>query len=138
MNWSQSDDYAIRTLVDLAAHPDARIREIAARTAIPVAHLAKVVQALARAGLVETTRGRAGGTRLARDAGQITLLQVVQAMQGPLSFRRCPRRGNGCPLNPDCALHRMTLELEDAFATKLERVRVADLVRSCNLPELSA
>ena len=132
MNWSQADDYAVRALVDLAGHPDARIREISGRTAIPPDHLAKVIQALARAGLVETTRGRGGGVRLAREAGAISLREVIEAIQGPLRFLRCPRRGKGCPLNTDCAVYRLCVDLDDAFTAKLQRVRIADLVHSCS------
>ena len=132
MNWGQADDYAIRVLVDLAMHPGARIREIAARTAVPGAVLAKLIQMLARAALVETTRGRGGGVRLARDPGAISLREVVEAVEGPLDFWRCPLRGKGCPRNPDCAVYRLSVDLHDAFSAKLERVRIADLLHRCS------
>jgi Rrf2 family transcriptional regulator, nitric oxide-sensitive transcriptional repressor len=131
VNWTQADDYALRTLVDLAVYPGARIREIAARTAIPGAHLAKVIQTLARAGLVETTRGRGGGVRLARDPGAISLLEVVEAIQGPLCFLRCPRQGEGCPIHTDCAIYRLCVELDDTVSARLQRVRIADLLHTC-------
>src|SRR5215212_8760506 len=101
MNLGQVEDYAVRALVDLAAHPEARVREIAARTAIPGSHLAKVIQALARSGLVETTRGRLGGVRLARAPQEVTIREVVEAVQGPLRLRRCPLRGQSCPRDPN-------------------------------------
>lgn len=139
VNWSQTDDHALRILVDVAAHPDAPIREIASRTTIPSALVAKVVQTLARAALVETIRGRGGGVRLARDPAAISLLEVVEAIQGPFRFLRCPRRGQGCPRNPGCAVYRLCLELDDSFSAKLQRVRIADLAYSCsNDPILSA
>ncbi|MFN3647984.1 MAG: RrF2 family transcriptional regulator [Armatimonadota bacterium] len=132
MNWTQTDDHALRVLVDVAAHPDAPIREIGDRTAIPSALVAKVVQALARASLVETTRGRGGGVRLARDPAAISLLDVVEAIQGPLCFLRCPRRGKGCPQDTDCAVYRLSLELQESLAARLQRVRIADLAHSCS------
>jgi Rrf2 family protein len=131
MNLGQVEDYAVRALVDLAAHPEARVREIAARTAIPGPHLAKVVQALARAGLVETTRGRSGGVRLVRAPGEINVRQVVEAVQGPLHFLRCPRRGAGCPRNPDCQLYRLWTGLQDGIVAQLEQVHLTDLIQSC-------
>jgi Rrf2 family transcriptional regulator, nitric oxide-sensitive transcriptional repressor len=131
MNPGQVEDYAVRALVDLMLHPDAPIREIAARTAIPAAHLAKVIQALARAGLVETTRGRGGGVRLAYPPGEISLRHAVEAVQGPLRFWRCPRRGSGCPRDPNCPIYRFWIDLEAAIAARLERLRLTDLRYDC-------
>jgi Rrf2 family protein len=127
MNLGQTEDYAVRALVDLASHPEARIREMAERTDIPSAHLAKVIQSLARAGLVETTRGRHGGVRLARPPEEITLKEIVEAMQGPLRFIRCPRRGEGCPRDPECGIYRLWTGMQEGIASMLERVRLADV-----------
>jgi Rrf2 family protein len=132
MNLGQVEDYAVRALVDLAAHPEARVREIAARTAIPGPHLAKVIQALARSGLVETTRGRTGGVRLVRDPGEINMREVVEAVQGPLRLNRCPRRGQGCPREPNCRLYRFWLEFEERVILQFEQVRLEDLLESCS------
>ena len=132
MTWTQTDDHALRILVDVAAHPHASVGEIAGRTTIPSALVAKVVQTLSRAMLVETTRGRGGGVQLARDPAAISLLDVVEAIQGPLRFLRCPRRGKDCPRNSDCAVYRLCLELEDSFSARLQRVRIADLAHNCS------
>ncbi|MFN3651002.1 MAG: RrF2 family transcriptional regulator [Armatimonadota bacterium] len=134
MQLGQTEDYAVRALVDLAKHPDGRVEDIARRTGIPAPHLAKVIQALARAGLVETTRGRRGGVRLLPDPTEIHLRQVVEAMQGPLRFQRCPRRGKGCPLNPDCPVFRLWSRIEARFGAELEQVHISDLLsNSCAL-----
>jgi Rrf2 family transcriptional regulator, iron-sulfur cluster assembly transcription factor len=131
MNLGVVEDYAVRALVDLARHSDTRVADIAQRTGVPVAHLAKVVQSLVRAGLVETTRGRRGGVRLARPADDIVLREVIEAVQGPLRFLRCPRRGIDCPRDPDCPLLRVWLDLEASISSQLESVRLADLLVSC-------
>lgn len=131
MNLGQVEDYAVRVMVDLADHPEARIADIAARTGAPAAHLAKVVQSLVRAGLVETTRGRGGGVRLARRPEEIALREIVEAVQGPLRFQRCPRRGIDCPRNPDCPVYRLWVDLEANVGGHLERVRLADLLVNC-------
>ena len=132
MQVGQAEDYAVRALVDLAAHPDARIREIAARTSIPDAHLAKVIQSLARAGIVETTRGRIGGVRLVRAADSLTVREVMEAVQGPLRLIRCPHRGRGCPRDPDCALYRLWSDLQSETVARLGTVRLSDLLGSCD------
>jgi Rrf2 family protein len=134
MDLSPVEDYAVRALVDLARYPNSPVRAIAARTGVPGPHLAKVIQSLARAALVETTRGRKGGVWLARDPSEIRLLDVVEAMQGPLRFLRCPRRGRGCPCNPDCALYRLWTGLQEGITTQLETVRISDLLHTCPNP----
>lgn len=131
MTLGQAEDYAVRALVDLARHPEASVREIADRTTIPGAHLAKVIQALARAGLVETTRGRGGGVRLARAPGEITLRQAVEAAQGPIRLHRCPLRSKGCPRDPQCRLYRFWTELQEQTIARLEAVCLEDLLRGC-------
>jgi Rrf2 family transcriptional regulator, iron-sulfur cluster assembly transcription factor len=131
MELSQVEDYAVRALVDLALHPGARIREIAARTSVPAPHLTKVLQSLARAGLVETMRGRAGGTSLARDPAEIRLREVTEAVQGPARLFRCPRRGRGCPCAPDCAIYQLWSNFQDHIAAQLETVRISDLLHTC-------
>lgn len=139
MQLGQTEDYAVRALVDLARHPEGRIEEIARRTGVPAAHLAKVVQSLARAGLVETTRGRGGGVRLLLDPAEIPLRRVIEAMQGPLRFLRCPRRGKGCPLNPDCPIYGAWREVEARINLELERVRISDLLRGpCELTQIAS
>ena len=134
MQLGQTEDYAVRALVDLARHPEARVEDIAYRTGVPAPHLAKVIQALARSGLVETTRGRGGGVRLLEPPTDIHLRRVIEAVQGPLRFLRCPRRGKGCPLNQDCTVYCMWKEVQAGISAQLERVRIADLLRApCDL-----
>jgi Rrf2 family transcriptional regulator, nitric oxide-sensitive transcriptional repressor len=131
MELSQVEDYAVRALVDLALHPGARVREIAARTSVPAPHLTKVLQSLARAGLVETMRGRSGGTRLAREPAEIRLREVMEAVQGQARLFRCPRRGRGCPCAPDCAIYQLFASLQDQITAQLETVRLSDLLHTC-------
>ena|SRR5579862_4145926 len=131
MHLSRTDDYAVRALVDVAAHPDSPIREIAGRTDIPQSHLAKVIQVLVQAGMVETTRGRNGGVRLAREPHAISLREVLETMQGPLGMCRCPRQPDRCPRNPTCPVYRVWVELQEGIASKLEQVRVSDLLDNC-------
>jgi Rrf2 family protein len=128
---SQVEDYAVRALVDLALHPGARVREIAARTSVPAPHLTKVLQSLARAGIVETMRGRSGGTSLSREPAEIRLREVMEAVQGQARLFRCPRRGRGCPCAPDCAIFKLWSHLQTQIVTQLETVRISDLLSTC-------
>src|SRR5688572_25138830 len=124
MQLSQAEDDAVRTLVDLALNPGAQVAEIAARTLVPQLQLAKVIQALSRAGLVVTTRGRGGGVRLARAAEEIRLLDVVEAFQGPIRLLRCRLQGKGCPCDPECAIYRLWFTLDGGLGSLLEGVHI--------------
>jgi Rrf2 family protein len=126
MELSRGAQFAIRTVADLAAVGPAHTADIARRRGIPPAQGAKIVRALARAGLVRTTRGAGGGVRLARPAERITLREVIDAIEGPLAISRCAIYDD-CPCAQPCpvraALARVQQELERALAS----VTVADL-----------
>jgi Rrf2 family protein len=74
-----------------------RARDVCDALGFSVAHFAKVMQALARAGIVQAVRGPTGGTRLARPPEQITLLQVYEAVEGPAQAERCLLAPTVCP-----------------------------------------
>ncbi|UCF30555.1 MAG: Rrf2 family transcriptional regulator [bacterium] len=102
---SEAASMAMHTMVILAASGGGTIsaKEIAARLNASEAHLAKVMQRLARAGLVKSTRGPKGGFVLSRRGEEITLLEVYQSIEGPLPedgclFEQPSCHGNGCIL----------------------------------------
>lgn len=114
---SQSAEYALRAAVYLAAERVPRTtREIGDATQVPVGYLAKIMQSLVRASVVESRRGLGGGFRLARPAAQISALEVVRAIAPIERIERCPlsltRHRGGL-----CALHRaIDASLADAEA----------------------
>ena len=131
--FSQTAEYALRAAVFLADEPAERhtARDIAHAMDIPVDYVSKVMQCLARAGLVEAQRGKLGGFRLTRAAGRISLLDVVNAVD-PI------RRISACPLRLEqhkrvlCPLHR---KLDDALAgieSQFRQTSIGDLVGVTN------
>jgi Rrf2 family nitric oxide-sensitive transcriptional repressor len=117
----QSAEYALRAVVWLAAHPDDKVTtpEIAKRTQVPPGYISKVLQVLARAGLVESSPGRAGGFRLTRAADEISVLDVVNAVDTLERIRRCPlglesHSHELCPLHS--RLDRVAAMVEQAYA----------------------
>ncbi len=108
MEISRRADYAMRVIMDLALLPPGmrtRARDIARRQAIPYAFLQKIIRDLCAAGFVEASRGRRGGVRLARPAEAITLLEVLEAVEGHIRLNRCARDPSLCPRWSFCALH---------------------------------
>lgn len=114
MEITQQADYAIRTVLELALHADGECvvsNEIARRQGIPAPFLAKIVARLAAAGIVATQRGVSGGIRLARSASQITLLDAIEAIDGPITLNRCMRSPSDCSRSKTCVVHPVWLAI---------------------------
>ena len=117
---SQTTEYALRLVVQLASQRDRPITipELARSTKIPEGYLAKVLRQLARAGLVRSQRGPNGGSVLGRPAGEISVLDVVQAVDPLQRIEVCPlglktHGANLCPLHR--RLDQAIASVEDAF-----------------------
>ena len=104
---SQTAEYALRAVVTLGSNPEGRqtTQQIAQRTRVPAGYLAKVLQALSRAGLVEAQRGLNGGFVLSRPLEELTILEVINAVDPLKRIERCPL---GLAEHGDhlCPLHR--------------------------------
>jgi Rrf2 family protein len=116
-------DYAIRSVVALARIPDGErrsVRQLAAEQNVPPRFLPQVMSDLVNAGIVEGTVGRSGGYRLARPASDISLLEVVEAIEGDGRRRFCVLRDAPCGLSGTCDVHDM---FEAAQTDVLRRLR---------------
>lgn len=122
-------DFALRTLMQLAADPERqrRTEELAQEVGVPRNHLHKVVQSLAEAGLVRTLRGARGGVLLARPAGEIRLGAVVRHLEGDQALVECFRAdGGACCLSPTCRLKAVLAGARQAFLAQLDQTTLAD------------
>jgi Rrf2 family protein len=101
----KADDYAVRAMIHLACLPDGSMamrNEIAEAQKIPSSFMAKILRSLVRARLLTSSRGVNGGFALARPAAEITLLDIVEAIEGPLSMAGCVPDPRGCEWACDC------------------------------------
>ena len=125
-------DYALRVLIHLASVPGGRatIGGIAQAFAISESHLVKVVHALGREGILETTRGRGGGITLARAPESINVGRVVRFTEGIDVPAECfdPARNN-CAIARVCRLSGVLRDATRAFHAVLDGYTLADLVR---------
>ncbi len=124
-------DYAVRAMLVLA-RPDAGLvtaASIAEATGTPGGYVPRVMGDLVRAGLVANRRGRTGGYRLARPPSEVTLLDIVEAIEGDGRRRTCVLRGGMCRRDGICDVH-------DAFATAQEAVFGA--LRSVSLADIES
>jgi Rrf2 family protein len=132
MRLTRQGDYAVRVMVDLAAQPQhAPIprAQIQARQDVPAAYLAKIVQALARAGLVRTLPGARGGVSLNAAPDAVTLLRVIEAIEGPIHLNRCVVAPGACPRDRFCSVHPVWVRLQALVTRELDAVTIATLAR---------
>jgi Rrf2 family protein len=99
----------VRTVLHLATLEEGasvQVREVAAQRLLPLSFVRRIVARLGAAGLLETTRGQGGGIRLARPAAEISMLDVVEAMEGEISLNPCVAEPHTCPLAEGCPAQR--------------------------------
>jgi Rrf2 family nitric oxide-sensitive transcriptional repressor len=124
-------DYTLRVLIYLALDPTrlATIPEIAAAYGISENHLMKVVHQLGRAGIVQSTRGKGGGIRLARAPEAIRLGDMVRLTEGDAPIVEClSGDANGCRITSSCSLRGILVHAFDALYESLDQHTLADLV----------
>ena len=125
--------YGLRILLDVAAHNrDAKprsIAEIAKSQRISEKFISRLVIPLREAGLLRSVRGSGGGFRLARSTEDITLLKVVETMQGPLAILDClSDADDGCPRKPNCLARQIWSDVNTGFMNVLARVTLARIL----------
>ncbi len=133
MKLTTFSDYTLRVLMFLALNRDrlATIPEIAAAYGISENHLMKVVHQLARAGVIESVRGKGGGIRLAREPEAIRLGQIVRVSEGGAPIVECLSGDAGaCRIAPVCRLAGILVRAFDALYAALDEYTLADLVQS--------
>lgn len=135
MEISRQADYAIRAILDLARIPAGELtqtREIARRQDVPEKYLPTIVRTLARAGLIRTLRGSHGGISLARPAEEITLRDVIEAIDGPILLNRCQIRPGECTVGDSgvCTLHEFWGNMVDEIRGKMDQVNFGELSSS--------
>ena len=132
MRLSLFTDYAFRLLIHVAARdPElVTIAQVSEAYDIPRNHLTKIAHELGRAGYLENVRGRGGGMRLARPAGEINLGRLVRLGEGGSPLVECfDRATNQCVITPACGLKQMLAEACNAFYAVLDQRTLADIVK---------
>jgi Rrf2 family protein len=131
MQITRQADYAVRAVLHLAEIKNggrAPTSKIASDEHIPPSFLAKIVSQLSVAGVVQTSRGARGGVSLARDPSQITLLEVVEAIDGPIQLNECVNDPKACPFGDHCKVHAIWCKAQADLVSKLEGTNFATLV----------
>ena len=131
MQITRQADYALRAMLYLS-RLDTNIRaatsQIADEQQIPPSFLAKIISQLSIAGLISTSRGARGGVTLARPAEDITLLDVVEAIDGPISLNVCSHSAGACPFGEDCPIQPIWSDAPIELVNRLKSTTFGQLV----------
>ena len=129
-------DYAVRACMVLATTPEVPLpsRCIAERMAIPERFLPQILADLSRAAIVEGTVGKGGGYALRRTPDELTLLEIIESVEGPARSEQCVLEDRRCDEDHACALHPVWSAAQSAFIHVLEATTLARIVAQPSRP----
>jgi FeS assembly SUF system regulator len=128
---SRLADYGVVLMSQMAGSRESlhNAQTMADATQLPLPTVSKVLSVLARAGLLTATRGAKGGFKLARSARQISVAEIISAVDGPVALTQCIERGPGsCDVEGICSTRRGWQTINNAVQRALEGVSLAELV----------
>jgi Rrf2 family protein len=126
MQITRQADYAIRAVRYLAKQgPTQRVATstVAREMKIPASFLAKIISQLSIAGLLHTSRGARGGVSLAHEPKDISVLDVVEAIDGPILLNECVGTNKACIFEDECLVHPIWLEVQESLVKRLRETR---------------
>ena len=131
MQLTRAADYAVRVMIHLASQPEGAIVSkslLANASEAPESFLSKILQTLARAGLIRAQRGVAGGFSLLPCGRRASLLDVVESIDGPIALNVCLTSGRSCDRQPECAAHRVWLRAQSAMLGVLSEAKIMEML----------
>lgn len=138
MQITRQADYAVRAvhyLAKLGTDKRAATSQIAQKQRIPPSFLAKIVSQLSVAGLLQTSRGARGGVSLARQPHEISLLEVVEAIDGPIMLNECVfDHGSTCEFSDDCPMRPVWCEAQTELVNRLKATTFDQFLNKEPLP----
>ncbi|TBR12469.1 MAG: SUF system Fe-S cluster assembly regulator [Lysobacter sp.] len=122
-------DYATVVLTVMAAVPGVlSATDIAERAGLEPTTVSKVLKPLSQAGLVDSFRGAHGGYRLARDAASVRLIDIIEAMEGPLAVTECSVHGSQCGIEKSCGMRTNWRRINDVIVQALQGVTLQEML----------
>jgi len=130
MQLTRAADYGVRVMIHLAkldAHERALLPALAAATGAPESFLSKVLQALSRAELISSWRGKSGGFAILSGGRQASMYEVIEAIDGPLCLNVCLDSGKTCARKMWCPAHPVWVQAQQAMLDVLTGTTIAEL-----------
>lgn len=124
-------DYAIRSILYLCEKKErmADVNEISKKKHIPKIFLAKILQKLSKKSIVKSLKGRKGGFYLAKDPSKLTLMEIIEIMQGPISINICAVEKRKCKFSNICSVHPVWVEMRKEIEKELKRISFKKLIK---------
>jgi len=126
-------DYGLMAMKHLAEHADqgaCSAKDVADAYGIPAEALAKILQRLAKAGLLNSQHGTNGGYTLSREASKISAFEVIRAIDGPLFITSCITIHGACDLTSTCTIKEPLRKVNDSIKDLLSAIHIADLIEA--------
>lgn len=131
MKISTKGRYGVRILLDLALHDSAvprQIRDIAISQQISEKYISRLIIALRRAKMIRSIRGAKGGYRISRNPESVTLLDIIEVMEGPLSIVDCVRSPGKCARSCDCPTRQVWDKLTADIRQTMQKITLQDII----------
>ncbi len=132
MQLTMTGEYAIRAMIHLAGLPpgtSVQIAEISRTWNVPESFLRKIITQLTKTNLVTSARGIGGGVRLARDPETLTVVDVIEAVEGPTALNKCLIERTFCDRTSWCAVHEMWYDAQERMKAALQSKTLLALAR---------
>ena len=133
MQITRQADYAVRAvlyLTELGPGARASTAQIADEQRIPATFLAKIISQLSAAGILRAVRGARGGVTLARLPQDISLLEIVEAIDGPVTLNNCTIDPAQCPMGDDCTVRDVWCDAQADLVRRLASTKFGQLMRT--------
>lgn len=133
MQITHEADYATRAILHLARigkNGHVATSQVAKEQQIPPAFLVKIISQLSTAGILHTSRGARGGVRLAREPKNITLLEVIEAIDGPIHLNECVEVNGICSFEDNCPMRLVWCDAQNELVSKLKNTNFEQLSTS--------
>ncbi len=137
MQITRQADYAVRAVLYLArlgGGERAATSTVAEEQRIPPSFLAKIISQLSIAGLLHTSRGARGGVTLARPPKEITLLDVIESIDGPIMLNECVGEEGDCAFDDDCPLRSVWCDAQEVLVKRLKSTSFQQLLDRSKVP----
>jgi Rrf2 family protein len=129
---TRESDYGARIIRELAGGGRKTVQDICAKELVPLPYGYKILKKLEKGGLVRSFRGPKGGYALAKDAGVLTLFDVVTAVDGDVLITECLAQGYQCPLNRQgkkrCGIHGEFIRIQNLLLASLKEKNLTEIL----------
>lgn len=133
MKITRAGDYALKVMAYIASQERSKLfmrSELSEKCNVPDSFLGKILQSLARSGLLYSERGKNGGFKLVKEPSEITLYDIIKAVEGEIKINDCLVDPDFCAKIPNCNVHNVLNKIRDSFISELKKYTLENIVKN--------